>query len=38
MSVIALPAQTFTTLFSFDLTDGANPFYGALVQSTNGDL
>jgi uncharacterized repeat protein (TIGR03803 family) len=36
-TAIALPAQTFTTLFSFDLTDGANPYAG-LVQATNGDL
>jgi uncharacterized repeat protein (TIGR03803 family) len=30
-------AQTFTTLHSFDRTDGANPTAG-LVQATNGDL
>jgi len=30
-------AQTFTTLHSFDYTDGANP-YAALVQATNGSL
>ena len=36
MTAVALPAQTFTTLFSFDGTDG---LYGtALVQATNGDL
>ena len=34
---IALPAQTFNTLFSFDGTDGAMP-EGALVQGTDGDL
>jgi uncharacterized repeat protein (TIGR03803 family) len=33
----ALPAQTFTTLFSFDGTDGAEPYAG-LVQATNGDF
>jgi len=33
----ALPAQTFTTLHSFNGTDGAVPYAG-LVQSTNGDL
>jgi uncharacterized repeat protein (TIGR03803 family) len=34
---VALPAQTFTTLHSFDGADGANPEAG-LVQSTNGNL
>jgi uncharacterized repeat protein (TIGR03803 family) len=34
---IALPAQTFTTLFSFDRNDGARPD-AVLVQATNGDL
>jgi uncharacterized repeat protein (TIGR03803 family) len=36
-AAIALPAQTLTTLFSFDGTDGAQPYAG-LVQATNGDL
>jgi len=36
-TAIALPAQTFTTLFSFDGTDGASPYAG-LVQATNGDV
>jgi len=31
------PGGTFTTLHSFDGTDGVNP-YGALVQATDGDL
>ena len=35
MTAIALPAQTFTTLHSFDGTHGQNPFAG-LVQGTNG--
>jgi uncharacterized repeat protein (TIGR03803 family) len=35
-TAITLPAQTFTTLFSFDRTDGYGA--GALVQATNGDL
>ena len=34
---IALPAQTLTTLFSFDGADGYVPAAG-LVQATNGDL
>ena len=36
-TAIALPAQTFTTLHSFDGTDGQNPYSG-LVQATNGDF
>jgi uncharacterized repeat protein (TIGR03803 family) len=33
---VALPAQTFTSLHSFDVTDGQNPYAG-LVQGINGD-
>src|ERR1022692_1187444 len=36
-TAIALPAQTFTTLHSFDGTDGDQPWAG-LVQASNGDL
>src|ERR1017187_8616145 len=36
-TAVALPAQTFTTLFSFDNTHGATP-EGSLVQATNGYL
>ena len=37
VAAFALSAQTFTTLFSFDYTDGVNPV-AALVQATNGDF
>jgi uncharacterized repeat protein (TIGR03803 family) len=36
-TAMALPAQTYTTLASFDGTDGTSPSV-ALVQATNGDL
>jgi uncharacterized repeat protein (TIGR03803 family) len=36
-TVIASPAQTFTTLHSFDETDGSNPQYG-LVRGTDGNF
>jgi uncharacterized repeat protein (TIGR03803 family) len=36
-AAIASPAQTFTTLASFDGTDGERPFAG-LVQGTNGNF
>lgn len=35
---IALPGQTFTTLLSFNGTNGANPLYGPLVQGIDGNL
>jgi uncharacterized repeat protein (TIGR03803 family) len=34
---VALPAQTLTTLFSFDYTDGFEPV-GPLIQGTDGDF
>ena len=36
-AVIASPAQTLTTLHSFDSTDGANPFAG-LFQASDGNF
>jgi uncharacterized repeat protein (TIGR03803 family) len=36
-TAIASPAQTFTTLFSFNETDGASPM-APLIQATNGNL
>jgi uncharacterized repeat protein (TIGR03803 family) len=36
-TAVSLPAQTFTTLFSFDLMDGGTP-YARLTQATSGDL
>src|ERR1035437_228051 len=36
-TAVVLPARTFTTLHSFDGTDGGQPRAG-LVQATNGDL
>jgi uncharacterized repeat protein (TIGR03803 family) len=37
-TALTLSAQTFTTLHSFSYTDGADPYYGALVQGTDGNL
>jgi uncharacterized repeat protein (TIGR03803 family) len=36
-AAVALPAQTFTVVHSFNQTDGLNPF-GAVAQATNGYL
>jgi uncharacterized repeat protein (TIGR03803 family) len=35
---VAAPAQTFDSLLSFDANDGAQPFYGSLVQATDGNF
>jgi uncharacterized repeat protein (TIGR03803 family) len=35
-AAIASPAQTLTTLASFDFTNGDYPFYGSLVEGPNG--
>jgi uncharacterized repeat protein (TIGR03803 family) len=37
ITAITLPAQTFTNLDSFNVSDGSQPF-GGLIQGTNGDL
>ncbi|MGA9304307.1 MAG: choice-of-anchor tandem repeat GloVer-containing protein [Candidatus Sulfotelmatobacter sp.] len=37
-TAIASPAQTFTSLLSFDVTNGANPQWAPLVQGTDGNL
>jgi uncharacterized repeat protein (TIGR03803 family) len=37
-TAVALPAQTLTTLVTFNGTNGANPWYISLVQGTNGNL
>jgi uncharacterized repeat protein (TIGR03803 family) len=37
-AAMALSAQTFTTLESFDGTNGAGPAWGALLQGLNGSL
>jgi uncharacterized repeat protein (TIGR03803 family) len=37
-TTITLPVPKFTTLHSFDGTDGAEPGFGALVQGTDGDF
>lgn len=38
VAVIQAPAQTFTTLLTFDGSDGANPDYVSLFQGTDGNL
>jgi uncharacterized repeat protein (TIGR03803 family) len=37
MAAVALPAQTFTTLATFDGTDGGSP-HGDLIQATDGNF
>jgi uncharacterized repeat protein (TIGR03803 family) len=37
-ATIASPANTFTSLVSFNGTDGSRPYFGTLVQGLNGDL
>ncbi len=38
VTVIAAPAQTFTSLFSFDGSNGSYPYTGSLVQGIDGQL
>ncbi|HEV2383243.1 MAG TPA: choice-of-anchor tandem repeat GloVer-containing protein [Terriglobia bacterium] len=38
VAAIASPAQTFTSLVSFNVTDGALPYYGPLAQGFDGNL
>jgi len=38
VATMASLAQTFATLANFDGTNGWDPYYGSLVQATNGDL
>jgi len=37
-TAIASPAQTFSTLVTFNYTNGANPYFVSLVQGTDGNL
>jgi uncharacterized repeat protein (TIGR03803 family) len=37
-AAVALPAQTFRTLASFDGTNGESPYYASLAQGLDGDL
>jgi len=37
-AAIALPAQTFTSVMSFDGTNGANPYYVSLIQGLDGNF
>jgi uncharacterized repeat protein (TIGR03803 family) len=38
VAVVASPAQTFNSFFSFDGTNGNQPSYGFLIQATNGNF
>jgi YVTN family beta-propeller protein/uncharacterized repeat protein (TIGR03803 family) len=38
LAIGSAQAQTFTTLASFDLTNGAHPYYMSLVQGTDGNF
>jgi uncharacterized repeat protein (TIGR03803 family) len=38
LAVVGWPADTFTTLVSFNNTDGATPLYESLVQGLNGNF
>jgi hypothetical protein len=38
LAALGSAAQTFTTVFSFGGSDGANPGYGSLVQGFDANL
>jgi uncharacterized repeat protein (TIGR03803 family) len=38
LGAITSPAQVFTTLVNLDGTNGANPYYGSLIQATDGNF
>jgi len=37
-AAVAAPAQTFTTLLDFNSKNGGYPYFGPLVQGTDGNL
>jgi uncharacterized repeat protein (TIGR03803 family) len=37
-TLVASPAQTLETLVNFDTSNGGDPYYGPLVQGTNGKI
>jgi|HubBroStandDraft_5_1064220.scaffolds.fasta_scaffold10176_3 hypothetical protein len=37
-ATVRAPAQTFTTLLNFELSDGAGPWYMSLAQGLDGNF